>query len=99
MFLKTGKTNMCNCLKQKIYNIEYNEKNGNIIKADNFNNFNINLFSDEINEKKYNSKISPRENINDIKTAAINFIENFDDENTKNLLFSGGTGLRKNIYF
>lgn len=92
---ENGKTTMCNCLKQKIYNIEYNEKNGNIIKTDNFNNFNINLFSDEKNEKQYNSKISPRENIKDIKTAAINFIENFDDENTKNLIFSGGTGLGK----
>ena len=89
------KTSMCNCLKQKIYNIEYNQKNENIIKNQIFDNFNINLFSDEINEKKYNSNISPRENILDIKEAAINFINNFDDENTKNLIFSGGTGLGK----
>lgn len=93
--LNNGKTSMCSCLKQKIYNIEYNQKNENIIKNQNFNNFNANLFSNEINEKKYNSKISPRENITDIKNAAINFINNFDDENTKNLIFSGGTGLGK----
>ena len=92
---ENGKTSMCNCLKQKIYNIEYNQKNENIIKNQTFSNFNINLFSDEINEKKYNSSISPRENILDIKEAAINFISNFDDENTKNLIFSGGTGLGK----
>ena len=92
---ENGKTFMCNCLKQKIYNIEYNQKNENIIKNQTFSNFNINLFSDEINEKKYNSSISPRENILDIKEAAINFISNFDDENTKNLIFSGGTGLGK----
>lgn len=92
---ENGKTSMCNCLKQKIYNIEYNQKNENIIKNQIFDNFNINLFSDEINEKKYNSNISPRENILDIKEAAINFINNFDDENTKNLIFSGGTGLGK----
>lgn len=93
--LNNGKTSMCSCLKQKIYNIEYNQKNENIIKNQNFDNFNVNLFSNEINEKKYNSKISPRENITDIKNAAINFINNFDDENTKNLIFSGGTGLGK----
>jgi DNA replication protein DnaC len=93
--LNNGKTSMCSCLKQKIYNIEYNQKNENIIKNQTFDNFNINLFSNEINEKKYNSKISPRENITDIKNAAINFINNFDDENTKNLIFSGGTGLGK----
>lgn len=92
---ENGKTSMCNCLKQKIYNIEYNQKNENIIKNQIFDNFNINLFSDEINEKKYNSNISPRENILDIKDAAISFINNFDDENTKNLIFSGGTGLGK----
>ena len=90
---------MCNCLKQKIYNIEYNQKNKNIIKDQNFNNFNINLFSDKKDEKKYNSNISPKENIKDIKNAAISFIDNFDDENTKNLIFSGGTGLRKNFSF
>ena len=93
--LNNGKTSMCSCLKQKIYNIEYNQKNENIIKNQNFDNFNANLFSNEVNEKKYNSKISPRENITDIKNAAINFINNFDDENTKNLIFSGGTGLGK----
>ena len=96
---ENGKTTMCNCLKQKIYNIEYNQKNSNIIKNENFDNFNINLFSDEKNEKKYNSKISPRENILEIKNAATSFIENFEDENTKNLIFSGGTGLRKNLSF
>ena len=96
---ENGKTSMCNCLKQKIYNIEYNQKNENIIKNQNFNNFNINLFSDEVNVQKYNSNISPRENILDIKNSAINFINNFEDENTKNLIFSGGTGLRKDFYF
>jgi DNA replication protein DnaC len=86
---------MCSCLKQAILNFEYNKSNISSLEYENFNNFNLNLFSDEIDEKKYNSKISPRENIKDIKDAALNFIENFDDENTKNLIFSGGTGLGK----
>lgn len=92
---ENGHTHMCSCLKQKLYNIEYNQKNINSIKNQTFDNFNINLFSNEINENKYNSKISPRENITDIKNAAINFINNFDDDTTKNLIFSGGTGLGK----
>ena len=89
---ENGQTKMCNCLKQKLYNIEYNEKNMTYIKNQNFN---INLFSNEVDEKKYNSKISPRENIIDIKNAALDFINNFDNESTKNLIFSGGTGLGK----
>ena len=92
---ENGQTKMCNCLRQKLYNIEYNEKNMTYIKNQTFDNFNINLFSNEVDEKKYNSKISPRENIIDIKNAALDFINNFDDENTKNLIFSGGTGLGK----
>ena len=87
---------MCNCLKQKIYNIEYNQKNENIISSQNFNNFNPTLFSEKVDN---NYKNSPRENILEIKKAAIKFINNFDDENTKNLIFSGGTGLRKNFSF
>lgn len=94
-FFESGKTVMCNCLKQKIYNIEYNQKNANIVRNQTFENFNINLFSNETNEKKYNSPISPRENILDVKSATINFINNFDNDNTQNLIFSGGTGLGK----
>ena len=41
---ENGQTKMCNCLKQKLYNIEYNEKNMTYIKNQTFDNFNINLF-------------------------------------------------------
>lgn len=90
-----GKSTMCNCLKQEIYNLEYNQKNINNIDNQTFNNFNINLFSNEVNEKKYNTNISPRENIIDIKKTAEYFIENFETSETKNLIFTGGTGLGK----
>ncbi len=92
---ENGNSTMCNCLKQKLYNLEYNQKNTNNIDNQTFDNFNINLFSDKIDEKKYNSSISPRENISDIKTAIENFILNFENTETKNLIFSGGTGLGK----
>lgn len=92
---ENGKSSMCNCLKQKIYNLEYNQKNTNNIDDQTFDNFNINLFSDKVDEKKYNSSISPRENISDIKNAIEDFILNFENSETKNLIFSGGTGLGK----
>ena len=90
-----GKSVMCNCLRQKIYNLEYNKKNINNIENQTFENFNVNLFSDKVDEKKYNSSFSPRENIIDIKKAAQDFILNFENPETKNLIFSGGTGLGK----
>ena len=48
-----------------------------------------------MNIDKYKFKISPRKNINNIRKASEKFINNFDDINTKNLLFSGNTGLGK----
>ena len=45
---------------------------------------------------QYNkSNISPKENIEKIKEIALNFVENFDDPQEKNLLFTGNTGLGK----
>ena len=92
---ENGLSTMCNCLKQKIYNLEYNQKNINNIGSQTFNNFNINLFSDKSDKEKYNTDLSPRENILDIKKAAEIFIQNFDNPEEKNLIFSGGTGLGK----
>lgn len=86
---------LCNCIKQKLYNIEYNKANINNLEKENFNTFDINIYSNEINENLYNSNISPRENINNIKKIALSFIDNFDNTNEKNLLFTGNTGLGK----
>lgn len=82
------KTVMCSCLKQKLLNLSYNKSNLSDIKKDNFDNFNINLFSNQGNN-------SPQKNILAIKNACLKFIENFDDLNAKNLLFIGNTGLGK----
>lgn len=94
---KNYNTTMCNCLKQKLFNIEYNKSNIYNLEKQNFNNFSSDLYSTEIDEKKYNSKISPRENIEKIKKLCLNFIENFDNEDEKNLLFTGNTGLGKSF--
>lgn len=94
-FLENGTTFMCNCLKQKLLNINYNSSNLGNLDRENFKKFNINLYSEEINEEKYNSDISPRENIKIIAKEVKKFIKNFDNPDEKNLLFSGGTGLGK----
>lgn len=86
---------MCTCLKQELLNIEYNRSNISSLESENFNHFNLKLFSDVVNETKYNSPISPKENIEKINEIAENFIQNFNDENEKNLLFTGNTGLGK----
>lgn len=89
------KTIMCNCLKQRLINLSYNKSNLSDIKKQDFNNFNENIFSDEINENRYKMRCSPRKNIIGIKNSCIEFINNFDNLETKNLLFLGNTGLGK----
>lgn len=86
---------LCSCIKQKMFNIEYNKSNLGNLDKDHFGNFNINLYSDEINQEKYNSKISPKTNILNVKNIIDNFIDNFDSPDEKNLLFTGNTGLGK----
>lgn len=88
-------TTMCNCLKQRIYNLEYNKSNLNNLVNQNFEKFSINCFSNTVNKELYKSDISPRENMKLIKNICDNFINNFDDPKEKNLLFIGNTGLGK----
>lgn len=88
-------TEMCKCLKQKIFDIQYNKSNINNLNKDTFENFNLNLYSDKIDSKKYGDNISPRENIKNIKNSCLEFIKDFNNPAGKNLLFSGGTGLGK----
>ncbi len=88
------KSEMCSCLKQKLLNIAFNNSNMSNLDKENFATFNENIFSNEINIEKYKYNISPRQNIKNIKNKCIKFIENFDNPETKNLLFTGNTGLR-----
>lgn len=92
---KDGISNMCNCLKQKIFNTYYNKSNIGNLEKENFKKFNLNIFSSEPNSELYKSKISPRENIEIIKEKSQNFTQDFDNPDEKNLLFTGNTGLGK----
>lgn len=74
--------------------ISINQISGNLNK-ENFDTFNLDLYADEVNENKYHAKISPRQNILNIKDIAIKFVQNFNNPDEKNLLFTGNTGLGK----
>ena len=92
----TGYVNgsLCSCIKQKLYNIEYNKSNIASIDSENFEHFNFNLYSDNC-DSSYNSQYSPRQNIKKIVDISKKFIENFDSPLEKNLMFIGQTGLGK----
>lgn len=88
------KTEMCNCLKQKLLDVSFHKSNMANLDRENFDTFNESVFSDETDLAKYRFNISPRANIKNIKQKCLEFVENFDNPDTKNLLFTGNTGLR-----
>ncbi len=89
------KTVMCSCLKQKLIDISYNQSNIRNLDIENFSNFRFDLYSNEKNPEKYNSDISPRENMKRIKKIVDDFIIHFSERDEKSLLFTGNTGLGK----
>ena len=92
---KDGISTFCSCLKQRLYDLAYNKSNMGNLERENFSNFDLRIFSSSSNEEKYNSNLSPRENIQIIREKAYSFIENFDDPLEKNLVFTGNTGTGK----
>lgn len=86
---------LCCCLRQKLLDISYNKSNISNLGKENFDTFNPNIFSDKIEPEKYKMNISPRQNMITIKEKCLDFVNNFDDPEAHNLLFTGNTGLGK----
>lgn len=90
-----NKVQMCSCLKQKLLNIAFNNSNISNLEKENFSKFNPLVYSDDVDMAKYKFNISPRKNILNIKEKALEFIENIDNPDYNNLLFTGNSGLGK----
>ncbi len=83
----------CACFKQKLVSKAYSQSNlGNILSRENFNTFDLDLFS---NEKYQDYPKTPRQNMLDILSRCEGFAHNFENDNAENLLFYGSTGLGK----
>ncbi len=89
-YVSTGER--CICFKQKIINQQYKMSNmEHMLKKENFETFNINIFS---NKSYPGENLSPRDNMKNIYKECKKFTLNFRDAKD-NLLFYGGTGLGK----
>lgn len=86
---------MCPCFKQKYVNYIFGQSNLATVEKENFNTFDISCYSDEANFALFKSNVSPRQNALSIKDVVLKFIQNFDIDNCKNLLFTGNTGVGK----
>ncbi|SFD19862.1 ATP-binding protein [Clostridium uliginosum] len=83
----------CNCYKEKLVKLYYKDSElENTIKYNNFNNFDLTLFS---NRKLEDEKFSPRKNMeNNLEYILKEYIPNFSTIST-NLLFFGNPGSGK----
>ncbi len=83
----------CSCLKKAIIKNLYSNSNiGPILEEENFKNFDIDIFSDEVNEEY---GMSPKENMHINLSAADAFCYNHKKQKGDNLILFGSTGLGK----
>ncbi len=90
-FLSSG--HKCKCFKQQLISKAYNMSNlSNILEKENFQSFNLDIFSDEPFEGQ---SLTPKENMMNILNVCEGFVFNFDVNKEDNLLFYGETGIGK----
>ncbi|MCL1883271.1 MAG: ATP-binding protein [Defluviitaleaceae bacterium] len=83
---------ICTCFKQKLIDEYYSLSNmREVLRDENFDSFDIRLFSTKVIE---NEGLSPRTNMETNYKIALSFVKNFDKE-YQNLLLYGETGLGK----
>ncbi len=82
----------CHCFKQAMVDLLYSQSNiHEVLKQENFDTFDIRYYSEQ---KDRRLGISPRENMQSIVNTCRDFISHFDEQ-TRNLLFYGDTGVGK----
>jgi DNA replication protein DnaC len=90
-FLSEGQK--CNCFKQRLINHAYEMSNmSKVLSEENFQSFNLDIFSDS---KHKDEELSPKQNMQNILSIAEGFTINFDRNPKENLFFYGSTGLGK----
>lgn len=88
-------TERCSCYSKMFMNMLYSASNLASLKNNNFSFFNEKYFSDVADTTRNKLGISPRENILRIKERCLEFINNFENPDERNLFFSGSTGVGK----
>ena len=90
-FVSSGQK--CRCFRQQLITKAYNMSNlARVLKKENFQSFNLDLFSDQPFDGQV---LTPKQNMMDILNVSEGFVFNFDEDNEDNLLFYGETGLGK----
>lgn len=98
---KLGVFEKCICLKRLQEELRYRKSNlRKRVEKENFKTFKIERFDDHIKYEispELNIERTARAQIEFILNRSLNFIENFEDSETKSLIFYGGVGLGKSF--
>jgi len=90
-----GPGTFCTCYRQELINCLYDQSNLSAIGAEGFESFLTDYYPDVSNPERYGIKNSPRKQISDILDICKNFSVRFTENETRNLLFTGPTGVGK----
>lgn len=85
----------CPCYQAVLVPLLMSEANLPQWQMMNFANFDANLFSDQVDVKTHQSKLSPRQHILRLRQAGEDFVRDFALEATRSMLFIGSPGTGK----
>lgn len=85
----------CQCYQQVMIPLLLSQANMRPLGQASFDQFNLDLFSDQPNPERYHSQLSPRRQIQGIRQASEQFVRSFNQPETRNLLFVGSPGTGK----
>ena len=88
-------TDRCSCYQVKLIPLLFESANLRQLKDISFETFDEQLFSDQPDQKRYQSDLSPRAQIRGIRQACERFVIDFDHPDTRNLFFVGKPGTGK----
>lgn len=90
--------NRCHCFKKKIVSMIYSDKRWqDVFSRENFDTFDLNLYSNSKKDTLPNIEMTPRQAAKDALSKAKNFVKSFNIDNLSvdNLLISGNAGIGK----
>lgn len=93
--ISTENNALCRCYHQLLIPLLLKNSNFKNISKYCFSQFDLSLFSDVPDSKRYQSSDSPRKQMSGIRNAAKHFLEKFNDDTTRNLFFLGNPGTGK----
>lgn len=85
----------CSCYRQSVIDELYKNSNIDTKGEYSFENFNYDYYADYIDEKRYGISITPREYMKSVVESCRKFVDDFNNDSMKNILFRGTAGVGK----